>query len=54
MKTNVSMIDRDIRVIFGILLLGITFVFPLVTTTVGKSITTVIGVILLGTGAAGY
>ena len=54
MKANLSQIDRTIRIIMGVVLLAISFVFPLITSSAGKTIVSVVGVILLVTGAVRY
>ncbi len=54
MKANLTQIDRTIRIFFGVVLIIISYVFPLITNTTGKVIVTVIGSILLVTGATRY
>jgi hypothetical protein len=54
MKANLNQIDRTIRLIMGAVLLAISFVFPLITNDTGKIIVSVVGVILVVTGATRY
>ncbi len=54
MEANLGQLDRTIRVVLGLVLLSISLVFPVVTTGAGKIIVSVIGVILVVTGAIRY
>ncbi len=54
MKANVGQTDRIVRVLFGVILLAIVYVFKLVTPGAGTVVVTVVGLIMLGTGAVGW
>ena len=54
MKANLGTLDRIIRVILGAILLTISFVVPMISPGAGKVVVSIIGVILVVTGAISY
>jgi len=54
MKANLGTLDRIIRVILGAILLIISFVVPMISPGPGKVVVSIIGVILVVTGAISY
>jgi len=54
MKANLGTLDRIIRIILGAILLAISFVVPMISPGPGKVVVSIIGVILVVTGAISY
>jgi hypothetical protein len=54
MKANLGTLDRTIRIILGVILLSISFVVPMISPGPGKVVVSIIGVILVVTGAISY